>query len=339
MKTKFLIGSSWSNYVNAPGVILPPAIPPPNPPPDGGTDPDPEDPPPIDPEVTNWSDWADALSPVAKFKVVNGALIDAMGGQGGSFFGTGMLQPQQPSMLVDDEAPYSFGIDGNIWGEIPSRADMNLPAMSVIVVFQRRTLATYPWMNIVTRDDRIGNPSTSQEGGWSLSVTNAGAPRWSVRPAGLTAVVIAGADASVPAGEIVMLAATTGPGGMELFLNGVSVATDAATLGTALTSSVLQIGTYRSGGSSFNGAIQEVIIVPSQLDETAAAAGYAFVKSEVRWANDFSASVQEGFTTDVDVIPKCLMASAAPTITITAQPTNATAAVVNGKIRITGVTA
>lgn len=338
MSSRFFIGSAWAT--SARSITIPaPEIPPPNPPPDGGTDPDPEDPPPIDPEVTNWSDWVDTLSPVARFKVVDGALIDEEGGAGGSFFGTGMLQPQQPSMLVDDEAPYSFGLDGNVWGEIPSRADMNLPAMSVIVVFQRRTLSTYPWMNLVSRDDQIGTPAVSQQGGWSLGVTNTGAPRWSIRPVGITATVITGDADSVPAGEVVMLVATTGPGGMELFLNGVSVATDAAIIGASPIASVTKIGTYRSGSSSFNGAIQEVIIVPSQLDETAAAAGYAFVKSEVRWANDFSASVQEGFTTDVDVIPKGLMASAAPTIAITAQPTNATAAVVDGKIQITGVTA
>ena len=331
----FLIGSSWANQAGAAVVIQPPDIPPPNPPPDGGTDPDPDPEPPVDPGETTFFDLLATHSPVAVFVESGGSLVDLEEGGDGSWLGTGMVQPSQPSLLTDDPQ-LSFGLDGSVWGNVPYRADFNLAAFTVLVIAQRRTLATYPWMNLVSRDDQASG--VSQQGGWSLSVTNAGAPRWSMRPNTSTATVISGSSSSVAAGDVFVIGGSSGAAGQRLYLGDSIVATDALIQGS-IANSALEIGTYRAGGSTFNGAINLVAIMAKQLSEAEFAALAALAKTRVRFANDFSASVQEGFTTDVDVIPKGLMASAAPTIAITAQPTNATAAVVDGKIQITGVTA
>lgn len=334
MSSRFFIGIAWAT--SARSITIPaPEIPDPNPPGDGDVDPPPDPEPPVEPEEETFFNLLSTHNLVATFAEVGGALVDLEGGAGGSWLGTGTVQRSQPSLLTDDPQ-LSFGLGGNVWGNIPYRSDLDLSAFTVLVVAQRRTSVSYSWMNLASRDEQLAG--ASQQGGWSLAITNAGAPRWSIRSADTTATVIAGSSNSISAGDTFVIGGSAGAAGQRLYLGSSIVATDALIQGSAAISA-LEIGTYRAGGSTFNGAINLVAVLAKQLSEAEFAALAALAKTRVRFANDFSASVQEGFTTDVDVIPKGLMASAAPTIAITAQPTNATAAVVDGKIQITGVTA
>ena len=212
-------------------------------------------------------------------------------------------------------------------------ADLALgPAFTIVLTVQRRALDPRKWMTVIARND--GN---NQAGGIAMGLLPDGSIRGNVRTTAAGAITQLNMPAgTIDDGDALTVFFSVGAAGMRLRANSATAVVNEAvtSIATSITSRFV-LGASELNGAAWDGAFQALDIWNRQLSVEEETAILATVGPRIRFAPPLTFVGQIGESVVFDPYPSALMKSAAPTITVTTQPTGASA-VANGTIEVTG---